>query len=76
MADKWLMQFEDFVAKYPNCKINEDFAGDFYAQMTAIYYRNGNVKQSNAILKRGMKIMPQNAVLIRKYKVNVTQEIK
>jgi len=74
-AEKMLTRFENYVQKYPGYKLTDE-AADAYANLSSAYFRERNIKMSNAILKRGLKLMPDNPILVRKYKVNVTHEIR
>lgn len=76
MAEKMLTRYESFIKQHPNYKIEEQRAALIYANISSAYFRNRNLKMSNSVLARGLKIMPENPVLVRKHKVNVTHEIR
>ena len=74
-GSKYLDNFEKFSNKY---SINAEsfMIGDVYSMASSCYYRVKDMKNCKAVLERGLKISPNNDELIRKYKVNVTHEIK
>lgn len=75
-AEKVLIQYESFIKNHPNHKINEQKASWMYANISSAYFRKNNIKMSNSVLARGLKLMPGNPILVRKHKVNVTHEIR
>lgn len=74
-GSKYLDNFEKFSNKY-SVKVETFMIGDVYSMASSCYYRVKDMKNCKAVLERGLKISPNNDELIRKYKVNVTHEIK
>ena len=72
---KYLDSFERFNDKF-NAKVENVFAGEVYSAASSCYYRIKDSKNCKAILEKGLKLYPNNEALIRKYKVNVTHDIK
>ena len=74
-GNKALLEFENFINKY-NCKPDNVFVGVAYSEAASHYYRARDLKNCKLVLERGMKISPNNDELIKKYKLDITKEIK
>jgi len=71
-----LTEFELFLKANPNYKPDPSMVSLTYCEAASAYYRQNNIDKCKSLIERGLALAPNNDQLIRKYKVNITQEIK
>lgn len=74
-GNKHLLDFENFKGKY-NFSIESSIIGSTYSAAASCYYRSNDIKNCKSVLERGLKLSPNNEELVRKYKMNITHEIR
>jgi len=75
-GEKFLKKFDVFLNKYPNCKFNSYYIAGIYCTVASAYYRKRNINKCKSIIERGLVLAPNDERLIRKYKMDITHEIK
>ena len=75
-GEKYLKQFDAFLIRNPNCTFNPSYISSIYCNIASAYFRNKDIKKCKAVIEQGLILAPNDEDLIRKYKVNITHEIK
>lgn len=75
-GEKALLKFDTFLKENPNCNVKQYLIGEVYSSIASAYFRKQDFKKCKSTLERGLELSPGNEILIRKYKINVTGEIK
>lgn len=75
-GEKLLKKFDAFLNKYPNCKFNPYYIGGIYCEIASAYYRKKDINKCKSTIERGLVLAPNEEQLIRKYKMDITHEIK
>ena len=75
-GEKLMKKFDAFSVKNPNCKFNSDFISKVYCEIASAYYRKKDINKCKLAIERGLVLAPKNELLIRKYKMDITHEIK
>jgi hypothetical protein len=75
-GEKFLKKFEIFLAKNPNCKFNSEYISKLYSTIASSYYRKRDITKCKSTIERGLVLAPNDEQLIRKYKIDITHEIR
>ena len=75
-GEKEMKKFDVFSNKNPNCKFNSDYISRIYCSIASAYYRKLDVNKCKLTIEKGLVLAPNSEQLIRKYKMNITHEIK
>lgn len=75
-GEKSLTRFENFLKKNTNCKLDPDYIARVYGYIASAYFRKNDIKKCKTTIERGLVLVPDNEQLIRKYKINITREIR
>ena len=71
-----LKKFDLFLNKNPNCNLNSDYISNKYCNFASGYYRKKEINKCKLIIERGLVLAPNSEQLKRKYKIDITHDIK
>jgi len=75
-GEKLMKKFDAFLTKYPNCKFNSNYIAGIYCEIASAYYRKKDLNKCKSTIEKGLILAPNDEQLMRKYKMDITHEIK